>query len=241
MGCCDEVTSKNFSLYGQWLGLISVVLLIALGIVGFVNHIVFSIVGWVLALILLFVEIPLCLKCCPTSPKLFAVVMFLSTLMDKGPLIAAAVSLLLAAICYGAGAATGQSFASSKYLGGTGVDNVKLTSLRGEVEAANTRADDAEARVKQLEAEHTQKDHELSSLESRVKLLQEQLDKAELDFKEASENFREADLRAEQFEKKANNLQQELETMELKSEEMTQKYQAAKAEMDDLERQLEGV
>ncbi|KAI7858601.1 hypothetical protein BDC45DRAFT_498709 [Circinella umbellata] len=143
MGACDEVTSRNFSLYGQWLGIISIILLIALGIVGFLEHVVFSIVGWVIALILLFVEIPLCLKCCPTSPKfdgfityfencwfratmylVFSVVMFLSNLMHTGPLIAAAVCLLLAAICYGAGAATGQSFASSKYLGGTGVDNV---------------------------------------------------------------------------------------------------------------------
>ncbi|KAI7879246.1 hypothetical protein K492DRAFT_131649, partial [Lichtheimia hyalospora FSU 10163] len=218
-----------------------ITVLIALGIVGFTFHIVFSIVGWVIALILIFVEVPLCIKCCPTSPKFFSVVMFLSNLMNTGPLIAAAVCLLLAAICYGAGAATGQAFASSKYLGGTGVDNVKLSQLRAEVEAANTRADEAEAKVKKLEDEHIQKEHETSSLESRVKLLQEQLDKAESDFKEASENFREADLRAEQFEKKANNLQQELDNMESKHEEMCGKYQAAKAEMDELERQLEGV
>ncbi|KAJ8661787.1 hypothetical protein O0I10_002595 [Lichtheimia ornata] len=143
MGCLGEVTSKNFSLYGQWLGIASICLLIALGVVGFPSHIVFSIVGWVIALILIFVEVPLCIKCCPTSPKfdtfityfenswfravmylIFAVVMFLSNLINTGPLIAAAVCLLLAAICYGAGAATGQAFASSKYLGGTGVDNV---------------------------------------------------------------------------------------------------------------------
>lgn len=139
----------------------------------------------------------------------------------------------------------------------------KLSQLRAEVEAANARADEAEAKVKKLEEEHIQKEHETSSLESRVKLLQEQLDKAESDFKEASEkyvfgedgvvmellywhtilwfSFREADLRAEQFEKKANNLQQELDNMESKHEEMCGKYQAAKAEMDELERQLEGV
>lgn len=129
------------------------------------------------------------------------------------------------------------------------------------MEAANARADEAEAKVKKLEEEHIQKEHETSSLESRVTLLQEQLDKAESDFKEASEkyifedgvacsilltdclwfSFREADLRAEQFEKKANNLQQELDNMESKHEEMCSKYQAAKAEMDELERQLEGV
>ncbi|CAO3626030.1 unnamed protein product [Cunninghamella blakesleeana] len=143
MGCMDEITSKNFSLYGQWLGIISIILLIALGIVGFIGHVVFSIVGWVIAFILILVEIPLCLKLCPTSPKLdgfisyfencyfraamyliFAVVMFLSNLMYQTPLIAAAVALLLGAISYGAAAAMGQTFASSRILGGTGTDNV---------------------------------------------------------------------------------------------------------------------
>ncbi|KAL1929270.1 hypothetical protein VTP01DRAFT_2329 [Rhizomucor pusillus] len=143
MGCLNEITSRNFSLYGQWLGIISIILLIVLGIVGFLGHVVFSIVGWVIAVILIFVEVPLCIKFCPTSPKfdnfitffencwfravmylIFAVVMFLSNLLGTGPLIAAAVCLLLAAISYAAAAATGQAFASSKYLGGTGVDNV---------------------------------------------------------------------------------------------------------------------
>ncbi|CAO3691445.1 unnamed protein product [Rhizopus stolonifer] len=143
MGVFDEVKSRNFSLYGQWLGIISIILLIALGIVGFMSHVVFSIVGWIIALILVGVEIPLCFKMCPTSPKfdtfityfencyfraamylVFAVVMFLSNLLNVGPLIATGVSLLLAAICYGIGAATGQAFASSRLFGGSGVDNV---------------------------------------------------------------------------------------------------------------------
>ncbi|KAI8353228.1 hypothetical protein BD560DRAFT_336780 [Blakeslea trispora] len=124
MGVFDEVKSKNFALYGQWLGIISIILLIALGIVGFLSHVVFSIVGWVIAFILVLVEIPLCLKVCPTSPKFFAVVMFLSNLLNVGPLIACGVSLLLAAICYGIAAFTGQAFASSRMFGGTGVDNV---------------------------------------------------------------------------------------------------------------------
>ncbi|CAO3640380.1 unnamed protein product [Mucor hiemalis] len=120
MGVFDEVKSKNFSLYGQWLGIISIILLIALGIVGFISHVIFSIVGWIIAFILILVEIPLCIRLCPTSPKfdgfisyfencyfrailylVFAVVMFLSNLVNVGPLIATGVSLLLAAICYG--------------------------------------------------------------------------------------------------------------------------------------------
>ncbi|CEG76745.1 hypothetical protein RMATCC62417_11602 [Rhizopus microsporus] len=143
MGAFDEIKSRNFSLYGQWLGIVSIILLIVLGIVGFLGHVIFSIVGFVIAFILVFVEVPLCLKFCPTSPKFdtfisyfencyfralmylaFAVVMFLSNLKGTGPLIATGVSLLLAAICYGIAAFTGQAFASSKLLGGTGVDNV---------------------------------------------------------------------------------------------------------------------
>ncbi|KAI8967805.1 hypothetical protein BDF20DRAFT_840014 [Mycotypha africana] len=143
MGLFDEIKSRNCALYGQWFGIISIILLIALGIVGFISHIVFSIVGWVIAFILIFVEVPLCLRMCPTSPKfdsfiayfencyfraimylVFAVVMFLSTLMNTGPLVACGVTLLLGAICYGVAAFSGQAFASSKFLGGTGVDNV---------------------------------------------------------------------------------------------------------------------
>ncbi|KAG2221804.1 hypothetical protein INT45_013300 [Circinella minor] len=143
MGLFSEFTSRNFSLYAQWLGIISICLLIALGIVGFLSHVAFSIVGWVIALILIFIEIPLCIRWCPTSPKFdsfityfencyfrailylcFAIVMFLSNILNTGPLIAAAVTLLFAAICYGIAALKGQSFASSRLLGGTGVDNV---------------------------------------------------------------------------------------------------------------------
>ncbi|GAB5586293.1 Golgi apparatus membrane protein tvp18 [Umbelopsis nana] len=127
MGLFDELRSKNFSLYGQV----------------FLSHVVFSIVGWVIALILVFVEVPLCMKFCPTSPKfdsfvaffenswfralmylIFAVIMFLSSLLSTGPLIAAGVALLLAALCYGFAAFRGQAFASTSMLGGTGVDNV---------------------------------------------------------------------------------------------------------------------
>ncbi|KAI8640152.1 hypothetical protein BD408DRAFT_420202 [Parasitella parasitica] len=142
MGCFDEARSMNFSLYGQWLGIISIILLIALGIVGFLSHVAFSIVGWVIAFILVMIEVPLCIKFCPTSPRFdsflayfencwlragiylaFAVIMFLSNLLNVGPLIACGVLLLLAAICYGFAAFKGQAFASTKVLGGTGVDN----------------------------------------------------------------------------------------------------------------------
>ncbi|KAI8393707.1 uncharacterized protein BYT42DRAFT_487653 [Radiomyces spectabilis] len=69
MSILDEFASRNFSLYAQWCGLISIILLIALGVVSLLSNIPFAIIGWVFAAILVFVEVPLCTKFCPTSPK----------------------------------------------------------------------------------------------------------------------------------------------------------------------------
>lgn len=55
----------------------------------------------------------------------------------------------------------------------------KLASLRAEAEAANALAEEYEAKIKQLELEHTSKDHELLSVQIRAKNLEEQLDKTE--------------------------------------------------------------
>ncbi|KAI7877661.1 hypothetical protein K492DRAFT_165719 [Lichtheimia hyalospora FSU 10163] len=244
MGLFGEFTSLNFSLYGQWLvciGSCDMVVLIVLGIIGFMSHIAFSIVGWVIALILLFVEVPLCIKFCPTSPKFFAIVMFLSNIISSTSLNACAVVLLLGAICYAIAAIRGQSFASSRLLGGTGVSNVKLATLRGEVETANARAQELEQKVEQLEEEHSKKDENLEELQSRAKLLEEQLEKAEADLKEASDNFREADLRAEQLEKKEIKLKQEVKEWEKKNAQIEAKHKEVRDELDEMESQLEGV
>ncbi|KAI8364915.1 hypothetical protein BD560DRAFT_402440 [Blakeslea trispora] len=69
MGLLEELKSRNFSLYAQWLGVISIILLVALGVVALTSNIVFAIVGWVIAFILFFIEVPLCTKFCPTSPR----------------------------------------------------------------------------------------------------------------------------------------------------------------------------
>ncbi|KAG1122706.1 hypothetical protein G6F42_011226 [Rhizopus arrhizus] len=69
MGFLDELKSRNFSLYAQWLGVISIALLIALGVVTLTSNPIFAIIGWVIAFILFFVEVPLCTKFCPTSPR----------------------------------------------------------------------------------------------------------------------------------------------------------------------------
>ena len=91
-------------------------------------------------LTLIFVEIPLLLRICPTSPTFDAfirrfttnymraaiygtmsLVQWLSIIVDSTSLIAAAVVLLLAASCYLIAGLKGQGFVGSKTLGGQGV------------------------------------------------------------------------------------------------------------------------
>lgn len=91
-------------------------------------------------LIIIFVEIPLLLRVCPTS-KVFddfirrfttnymraviygvmSLIQWLSLIKDPTSLIAAAVMLLLASICYLIAGLKGQGFVGSKTLGGQGV------------------------------------------------------------------------------------------------------------------------
>lgn len=91
-------------------------------------------------LVLIFVEIPLLLRICPTSSTFdnfirrfttnamraaiyatMSLVQWLSLIKDATSLIAAAVVLLLAAICYAIAALKKQTFVGSKTLGGQGV------------------------------------------------------------------------------------------------------------------------
>lgn len=91
-------------------------------------------------LILIFVEIPLLLRICPTSPTFdnfirrfttnymraaiygtMSLIQWLSIIVDPTSLIAAAIVLLLAAACYAIAGLKGQGFVGSKTLGGHGV------------------------------------------------------------------------------------------------------------------------
>lgn len=91
-------------------------------------------------LVLIFVEIPLLLRICPTSSTFdnfirrfttnamraaiygtMSLIQWLSLIKDATSLIAAAVVLLLAAVCYAIAALKRQTFVGSKTLGGQGV------------------------------------------------------------------------------------------------------------------------
>ncbi|KAI2633003.1 Golgi apparatus membrane protein TVP18 [Hypomontagnella submonticulosa] len=146
MSLKDEFATRNFSIYGQWLGILSMILCFALGIANFFNlffHpllVIFAILALVSCFIILFIEVPLLLRICPTSASfdaairrvstnymragtygVMAVIQWVSIAVATSSLIAAAVVLTFTALCYLAAGIKGQAFVGSKTLGGAGV------------------------------------------------------------------------------------------------------------------------
>ncbi|KAI0602014.1 hypothetical protein F4775DRAFT_295663 [Biscogniauxia sp. FL1348] len=145
MSIKDEFATRNFSIYGQWLGVLSMILCFALGIANLFNlfHfllIIFAILALISCFCILFIEVPLLLRICPTSSAfdsairkvstnymraatygVMALVQWLSIIVTPSSLIAAAVVLTLTALCYALAGFKGQAFVGSKTLGGAGV------------------------------------------------------------------------------------------------------------------------
>ncbi|KAF9907839.1 Golgi apparatus membrane protein tvp18 [Linnemannia zychae] len=116
MSLIDEIRSGNFSLYGQWI----------------------------IAFLLIFIEIPLCMKCCPTSEKfdnfltkfqnsyfragaylVFCILMWIAVGAGHRNLqVVSALLLTLAFLAYGFAALRGQTPTSSSITGGTGVSTI---------------------------------------------------------------------------------------------------------------------
>lgn len=140
----EEFATRNFSIYGQWLGILSMILCFALGIANlftfYVLIIILSAICLACSFVILFIEVPLLLRICPTSSKfddairkittnymraaayaIMAVVQWLTLISRATSLIAAAVFLSLTSICYLLAGIKGQAFVGSKTLGGAGV------------------------------------------------------------------------------------------------------------------------
>ncbi|RKU49097.1 Golgi apparatus membrane protein tvp18 [Coniochaeta pulveracea] len=140
----EEFATRNFSIYGQWLGILSMILCFALGIANLftisVTIIVISAICLISSFIILFIEVPLLLRICPTSSSfdaairristnymraaaygVMALIQWLSLVSRASSLIAAAVFLTATGVCYLLAAARGQAFVGSKTLGGAGV------------------------------------------------------------------------------------------------------------------------
>ncbi|KAI9762105.1 MAG: Golgi apparatus membrane protein tvp18 [Chaenotheca gracillima] len=144
MTIAEEFQSRNFSIYGQWTGVLCIFLCFGLGIGNiFLKHIliiIFSAICLCCSFILIFIEVPLLLRICPTSPKFDAlirkvttnymraavylgmsIIQWLSLLKEPTSLLVAAIFLLIAASFYALAAVKGQGFVGSKTLGGHGV------------------------------------------------------------------------------------------------------------------------
>jgi len=144
MTIAEEFATRNFSIYGQWSGVICIVLCFALGIANIFSFsliIIFSVICLACAFIIVFIEIPLLMRICPTSSKfdafmqrfttnymraliylVMAVVQWLSLIIHPPTsLVAAAVLLTITAAFYALAGVKGQGFVGSKTLGGQGV------------------------------------------------------------------------------------------------------------------------
>ncbi|KAJ5494075.1 hypothetical protein N7463_010162 [Penicillium fimorum] len=144
MSLAEELRSRNFSIYGQWTGVLCIILCLALGIANIFSFnvvlIIISIISIASAFVILFIEVPFLLRICPTSSKfdtfirrfttnwmralIYAVlggVQLISLAERASSLIAGAVFLLIAAVFYALAALMKQEFVGSKTLGGQGV------------------------------------------------------------------------------------------------------------------------
>ncbi|KAK4109781.1 hypothetical protein N656DRAFT_715450 [Canariomyces notabilis] len=140
----EEFATRNFSIYAQWLGILSMILCFALGIANIFTFdffiIPFSVICLVSSFVILFIEVPLLLRICPTSATfdnairristnymraaayaVMAIVQWLSIIRYATSLIAAAVLLTFTGLCYLLAGIKGQAFVGSKTLGGAGV------------------------------------------------------------------------------------------------------------------------
>jgi len=143
MTLAEEFATRNFSIYGQWTGVICIFLCFAVGISNLFHvsiMILFGAICVASSFLIIFIEIPLLLRICPTSAKfdtfmrrfttnymragiylVMAIVQWLSLIKEASSLIAAAVLLTIAAAFYALAGVKGQGFVGSKTLGGQGV------------------------------------------------------------------------------------------------------------------------
>ncbi|KAK9764728.1 Golgi apparatus membrane protein tvp18 [Basidiobolus ranarum] len=140
MGFASELKSGKFSIYAQWVGLLSAILLIIFGIIEMLTIPIFAILALIFAVLIIFMEISFLTKCCPTSPVfddfikklsgnhiragvylVFAVIMWLSLIQRFTVIFIAALTLTVTAVFYATGFFKGQERTSSSMTGGTGI------------------------------------------------------------------------------------------------------------------------
>lgn len=134
-GFSGDFKKKNFSLYGQWISLVTILLCLALGIANIFHAslvIIFSIICIVQGLVVTFVEIPFLLRICPLTdtftnfiknfdenwPRcgfylLMSVIQWLSLLVSTTSLIVVAILFAISSACYALAAIKHQEYLKS--------------------------------------------------------------------------------------------------------------------------------
>ncbi|KAK6459896.1 hypothetical protein DFJ63DRAFT_254726 [Scheffersomyces coipomensis] len=152
-GLSSDFKKKNFSLYGQWIGILTIFLCLALGVANIFHAslvIIFSIICIVQGLVVTFVEIPFLLKICPLTdtftnfiknfdenlPRcgfylLMAVIQWLSLTIQATSLIVVAVLFTISSSCYALAYFTKQEFLKTSLQ----VNDPNDDSLQGQVNA----------------------------------------------------------------------------------------------------------
>ncbi|KAI9193067.1 uncharacterized protein BJ171DRAFT_533890 [Polychytrium aggregatum] len=142
----DELKSGKFTIYAQWASLLSIFFLVILGLSNFFSFgalsslLIFIIIAWVEAAVMIFLEVPILTKCCPAGPRFsaflgffestvfrtglyaaFAVLMWLSLLSGASSLLVCAITLTATAGCYTIAMIKREGMERSSMLGGQGV------------------------------------------------------------------------------------------------------------------------
>lgn len=96
MGLVDDFRSGNFTVYGQWTAILTIVLLIIIGIACFISTLIpFSILSFGFAGVMLLLEVPILTSCCPCAgPRTESFVKFFSNPIFKTCLYAVFAALI---------------------------------------------------------------------------------------------------------------------------------------------------
>ncbi|KZV99277.1 hypothetical protein EXIGLDRAFT_668686, partial [Exidia glandulosa HHB12029] len=108
------------------------------------------------------------------------------------------------------------------------------------------RVEQAERKIKLLEDDVLQRDHEIKSLSHKVAQLEDQLEASEKTAKDAVEKQRVIDVKLEHSERQVQRLEQERDKWEQKYEarptqEAQERFKASQKELDELARSLENL
>ncbi|KAI8926093.1 hypothetical protein BC831DRAFT_435570 [Entophlyctis helioformis] len=137
MSILDDIKSGKCAIYGQFSALASIVFLILFGVLNLVSTlIIFAVLGWIFAGIIILIEIPFC-TCCVNDTLtrmsrffqanqfkaalylVFAVIIWLSTRVGNSTMIISAIFLTLSSFFYGVAAFRKEDPAKSTFNGST--------------------------------------------------------------------------------------------------------------------------